>query len=349
MNYSEYLEYFDKFVEYSDKGMAKELRELYRKLEESKGDLLEAKRINNTADMDYAKLKAERYTESKPQLTKDELDDVLGTINQQMKASLFKELYQQDRLSLDAIKGSLIEVYSDSEDFDQMFFLPFFKKVKEDAVLLVSEEDRNKFDGLPDKVVIYRGMREDENIKIKLSYTLSFDKAIFFAKRHSDQSEKGVVVKSVVNKSDILAVYTGRSEDEVIIDPNDLGEITIVQDSDGPANRPYVGIDAYLEGDSDLVILYQASDEETYYDCYENYNWDELKDGWTTDLKQAKTDALDCASEDEEDIVILFVEINKKYLTEYHKSSRTFSIAFERASEDNEDFEDPSILCISDE
>lgn len=189
MNHSDYIEYFNKFVEYSDKGLSKELLELNNQLMESVSSE-ETRKIQNTVQWDYAKLKAKRYTQSKPQLTKDELDDVLETINHPMQAPLFKELYQQDRLSLDAIKGSLIEVYSDSEDFDQMFFLPFFKKVKEDGVLLVSEEDRNKFDSLPDKVVIYRGMREDENIKIKLSYTLSFDKAIFFAKRHSDQSEK---------------------------------------------------------------------------------------------------------------------------------------------------------------
>lgn len=348
MNGSEYLEYFDKFVEYSDKGMAKELLELYRKLEESEGNLLEAKRINNTANMDYAKLKAERYTESKPQLTKDELDDVLGTINHQMKAPLFKELYQQDCLSLDAIKNHLIEVYTGSEDFDQLFFLQIFQKVKEeDGVILMTEEDRRLFESLPDKVVIYRGMREDEDIKNKLSFTVSFDIAVLFADRHSEQSDKGVVVSSVVNKSDILALIGG--EDEVIIDPENLGGITIVQDCDGPTNRPYVGVDAYLDGDSDLVALYQASDEETYKNCYESYNWENLKDGWTTDLKQAESDVLERVLKEEEDIVILSLEIDKKYLSEYRKSSKTFTIDFEKAFEDNEEFEEPEIYCGAEE
>lgn len=349
MDNEEYYQYFKKYVELRDQNKNKEAYELNKQLVEELG-LIEANQIQFDAEWDYALLKAKRFTETKAQLTKEELEDVLIKINHQAKAKLFKELYQQDRLSFEAIQNSLVDVYVDSENFDQMFFLPLFKKVKEeDDVLLVSEEDKKRYESLPNRVVIYRGMREGENIKKKLSYTLSFDKAVFFADRHSNQLEKGVVVSVVVNKCDILAVITQRDEDEVIIDPNDLGEITVVQDSDGPANRPYVGIDAYLDGDSDLVILYQASDEETYNNCYENYNWDELKEGWTTDLKQAKTDALYCASEDEEDIVILLVKINKKYLTEYHKSSRTFSIDFERASEDNEDFEDPSILCISDE
>ena len=328
--------------------MSKELRDLDRELEESEGHLLEAEKIKNTAKMDYAKLKAKRYTESKPQLTKEELCDVLMTINHQVQAPLFKKLFQQDRLSLDAIKNYLIEVYTGSENFDQMFFLPIFQKVKEeDGVLLMTEEDRRLFESLPEKVVIYRGMREDEDIKNKLSFTVSFDMAVFFANRHSEQSEKGVVVSSVVNKSDILALIQG--EDEVIIAPQNLGEITIVQDGEGPTNRPYVGVGAYLDGDSDLVVLYQASDEETYENCYENYYWKELKDGWTTDLKQAESDALNRSSEDEEEIVILSVEINKKYLSEYHKSSRTFSIDFEKVSEEDEDFEEPGIFCSAEE
>lgn len=348
MNHSEYLKFFDKYVEYNDKGMSKELRDLDRELEEYEGYSLEAEKIKNTAKMDYAKLKAKRYTESNPQLTKEELSDVLIEINHQMQAPLFKELFQQDRLSLDAIKNSLIEVYTGSEDFDQMFFLPIFQKVKEeDGVLLMTEEDRRLFESLPDKVVIYRGMREDEDIKNKLSFTVSFDMAVFFANRHSEQSEKGVVVSSVVNKSDILALIQG--EDEVIIAPQNLGEITIVQDGEGPTNRPYVGVGAYLDGDSDLVVLYQASDEETYENCYENCNWKELEDGWTTDLKQAESDVLDRSSKDEEGLVILSVEINRKYLSEYRKSSKTFTIDFEKAFEDNEEFEEPEIYCGAEE
>ena len=102
--------------------MNKEAYELNKPLVIELG-VIEANQIHNTAEWDYALLKAKRYTETKAQLTKEELEDVLITISHQMAAKLFKELYQQDRLSLEAIKSSLVEVYTDSEDFDQMFFL----------------------------------------------------------------------------------------------------------------------------------------------------------------------------------------------------------------------------------
>ena len=344
MNYEDYLQYFKKYVELRDQNMNKEAYELNKPLVKELG-VIEANQIHNTAEWDYALLKAKRYTETKAQLTKEELEDVLITISHQMAAKLFKELYQQDRLSLEAIKSSLVEVYTDSEDFDQMFFLPLFKKVKEeDEVLLFSEEDKKRYESLPDRVVIYRGMREGENIKKKLSYTLSFDKAVFFADRHSNQSEKGVVVSVVVNKCDILAVITQRKEDEVIIDPENLEDITIVQDGSGPTNRPYVEVTATFEDDTDTVVLYRASDEETYQNCYDSYNWSDLEDGWSIDRKRAEEDVQSRESEGEEELVIITVEINKKYVSEYDKDKETYTLDIEKAMEEDEDFEEPSIF-----
>jgi len=343
MDYKEYLEFFKKFVELSDNNKDKELAELFNKMAHSDGSL-EANQIENTAKWDYAKLKVKRYTESKAQLTKEELEDVLLTVNRQMQAKMFKELYQKDLLSLEAIKNSLIDAYIHSEDFDQMFFQPLFKRVKEDGVLLVSEEDKNRYESLPERVVIYRGMREGENVKNKLSYTLSFDTADLFAKRHSEGSNKGVIISTEVKKSDILAVITQRDEDEVIIDPDNLGKITIVQDSNGPTNRPYVVVSETIDGDSNTVVLYRASDEETYDNCYQDYYWSDLKDGWTPVLKKAESDASVLESEGEEDVVVLSVEINKKYLSEYDKVKQTYTLDIEKAMEEDEDFEEPGIM-----
>lgn len=344
MDNEEYYQYFKKYVELRDRNKNKEAYELNKQLVEELG-LIEANQIQFDAEWDYALLKAKRYTETKAQLTKEELEDVLIKINHQAMAKLFKELYQQDRLSLEAIKNSLVDVYTESEDFDQLFFLPLFKKVKEeDEVLLISEEDKKRYESLPDRVVIYRGMREGENIKKKLSYTLSFDKAVFFADRHSNQSEKGVVVSVVVNKCDILAVITQRGEDEVIIDPDSLDEITIVQDGNGPTNRPYVDVTATFEDDTDTVVLYRASDEETYQNCYDSYNWSDLADGWSIYRKRAEKDVLSCESEGEEEMVVIAVEINKKYLSEYDKSNQTYTIDIEKAMEEDEDFEEPGIF-----
>ena len=77
---------------------------------------------------------------------------------------------------------------------------------------LMNEEEYNAMRSLPQMVTIYRGstIKNDKG----LSWTLSKEKAEFFAQRFD---RKGKVHEKQVNKDQILALFFGRGESEVIL------------------------------------------------------------------------------------------------------------------------------------
>jgi len=82
----------------------------------------------------------------------------------------------------------------------------YFKKRKE---LLMTEEELEFFNNLPEEITIYRG---SEYIK-GISWTLSKEKAEWFAKRFEIN---GKVFEKTVNKSDCLCYLNHREEQEII-------------------------------------------------------------------------------------------------------------------------------------
>lgn len=77
---------------------------------------------------------------------------------------------------------------------------------------LMDEEDDQILRSLPDEVIIYRGCQKGIN-ENGLSWTLDKSKAEFFAKR---LGKEGIVLEKTISKADIIAVFTGRNESEVI-------------------------------------------------------------------------------------------------------------------------------------
>lgn len=81
------------------------------------------------------------------------------------------------------------------------------------------------FEELPEKVTIYRGIRDEKYIK-GFSWTVSKDKGIWFAKRFDTDNQ--ILLETVIDKKDILCYTDERDEKEVIINPKKLniGNIT---------------------------------------------------------------------------------------------------------------------------
>jgi len=78
---------------------------------------------------------------------------------------------------------------------------------------LMDWDEQMAFDSLADTVTIYRGCQKGLN-EDGISWTLKRDKAEWFATRFG---KKGVVLEKEVSKRDIIAVFTGRNEFEVVI------------------------------------------------------------------------------------------------------------------------------------
>ena len=76
---------------------------------------------------------------------------------------------------------------------------------------------QEKINALDDVITIYRGTKE--NSHRGLSWTLSKDTAIWFAKRPIYGSgSNGYVFTGTINKTDVLALFDCRSEKEIVCD-----------------------------------------------------------------------------------------------------------------------------------
>ena len=88
---------------------------------------------------------------------------------------------------------------------------------------LMDEEERAAHQALEDTVTVYRGVTpyNAKNIRA-LSWTLDRKTADWFAHRFG---EEGTVYEAQIRKEHILALFTGRNESEVIVDPRHLEQI----------------------------------------------------------------------------------------------------------------------------
>ncbi len=91
---------------------------------------------------------------------------------------------------------------------------------REDNVM--APTDRAFLDSLPDSIEIYRGSDGEEGVQ-GLSWTLNRERALRFAMRFS--YNEPVLAALTVHKSYIVAYYSSRGEDEVVIHPGLLGSV----------------------------------------------------------------------------------------------------------------------------
>lgn len=100
-----------------------------------------------------------------------------------------------------------------------------FKKC--DPEHLMDENELAAFRSLNDTLTIYRGVTSiNEKIVAKsLSWTLDRTVAEWFATRYDQQ---GSVYQSTISKSHVFALFQGREEAEVIVDPKHLENITLL-------------------------------------------------------------------------------------------------------------------------
>ena len=88
---------------------------------------------------------------------------------------------------------------------------------------LMDAEELRQFQMLEDPVTVYRGVTSHnaENIRA-LSWTLDRDTAEWFAHRFG---EDGIVYEAQIAKAHISALFLGRNESEVVVDPQHLERV----------------------------------------------------------------------------------------------------------------------------
>lgn len=118
------------------------------------------------------------------------------------------------------------EAPNDDPNLSKPKLLAMFRKA--DPNILMNEDERKILQGLENPVTVYRGVTSYNAKNVQaLSWTLDEKVAKWFAHRYGEQ---GTVYQARIHKDDIYAVFTGRNESEVIVDPKHLVEIEPVED-----------------------------------------------------------------------------------------------------------------------
>lgn len=125
----------------------------------------------------------------------------------------FKEV--MEHMQDDMYWEILSDVWTNSENIWQNIdeWKSLLSSDRKGKAAFMSKEERAIYNALPDKVTAYRGYQPALNMA-GLSYSLSKDKAEWFANRYS---KKGKVIKVTVPKKKVFAYLDGRNEKEIII------------------------------------------------------------------------------------------------------------------------------------
>lgn len=104
-----------------------------------------------------------------------------------------------------------------------------FSKVKD---YIMTPEEQEHFDGLPDVVTIYRGQSINTKVYNALSWTDDYERAFWFATRF----EEGKLLKATIKKEDIICYLDERGENELIINFRKIQNLTekVVKKGDRP-------------------------------------------------------------------------------------------------------------------
>ena len=99
----------------------------------------------------------------------------------------------------------------------KLFKNPIFKNRE----LIMKDRELESFQNFPDTFIVYRGIGSDDEIDFKkigfgMSWTLNKDTAKWFASRFNRRCQ--VLLKMEIKKSDVLAYFGDKGEDEIIID-----------------------------------------------------------------------------------------------------------------------------------
>lgn len=131
-------------------------------------------------------------------------------------------LSEQDTALFLAQAWTTTEAPNSDPNLSKRELLSLFRSA--DPQKLMDEEEYELFHSLEDVVTVYRGVTpyNAKNVKA-LSWTLNRDTAEWFAHRYG---EDGTVYEARIGKEHILAVFTGRNESEVIVDPKHLMELS---------------------------------------------------------------------------------------------------------------------------
>ena len=137
----------------------------------------------------------------------------------------FLNMIQND-ITQKELSEQLSWMWTDTEfpnQYPQKMLIKLFRKT--DKKLLMNKEEIEAYNALADEITIYRGLQTSRAKRLGLSWTLSKEKAQWFANRWK---KKCKVYSASIKKEDAFAYFKGRGEEEIVVDPRKLKEVKSV-------------------------------------------------------------------------------------------------------------------------
>lgn len=134
-------------------------------------------------------------------------------------------LSEQDAAQLLSWTWTSSEAPNSNPNLSKAKALKLFRSI--DPAKLMDEEEYERFQSLGNVVTVYRGVTSYNAKNVKaLSWTLDRDVAEWFAHRYGEQ---GTVYEAQIQKEHIHALFLGRNESEVIVDPKHLISLSALE------------------------------------------------------------------------------------------------------------------------
>ena len=86
-----------------------------------------------------------------------------------------------------------------------------------DKKSLMYDDEYETYTALPENFIVYRGVTPGRNPN-GMSWTREYDKAEWFSNRFGE----GYVLEGTVNKKDVLAFFSRRGEEEIVIEAKNV-------------------------------------------------------------------------------------------------------------------------------
>lgn len=158
----------------------------------------------------------------------------LAVIERPYRAEKLLEIMQEHSITRTEAAEMMEYVWTDSENIYEMkdvweeLWNGFHDSRPDDFMDKPREFMDRLFNG-GDKIKAYRGFSEGSaaDQSFALSWTLSYQKAKWFANRWKTKGGTPTVLTREVTRSEILAFFDGRNEKEVVLSPEYVGHVTV--------------------------------------------------------------------------------------------------------------------------
>lgn len=143
---------------------------------------------------------------------------ILAMYERPYRMTMLKELSSTESIDESRFWSLFHEMWVDSENLycEKAWLRTILRGKYGDPRQIMDEEERAKYESLPEQIVVYRGCTAHN--KVGFSWTLNRDKAKWFARRFYIVGKTlPLLLTATINKKDVAAVILGRDEQEVVL------------------------------------------------------------------------------------------------------------------------------------